>query len=54
MPHRTAATSPIYDQLVDEHGDVLDEARRLAERTHREAERLLAWNLSASGADRPE
>ncbi len=53
MPHRAAA-SPIYDSLVDEHGDVLGEARRLAEITHREAERLLAWDLSATGADRPE
>ncbi|GGU25129.1 hypothetical protein [Streptomyces lavendofoliae] len=53
MPHRSAA-SPIYDRLVDEHGDVLGEARKLAELTHREAERLLAWDLSATGADRPE
>ncbi|GAA2489022.1 hypothetical protein [Streptomyces gobitricini] len=49
-----STASPIYDQLVDEHGDVLHEARRLAERTHREAERLLSWDMSALEADDPE
>jgi hypothetical protein len=46
--------SPIYDQLVDEHGDVPGEAKTLAEVTRREAERLLTWDLSASGADHAE
>ncbi|MHC3389414.1 hypothetical protein [Streptomyces lavendulocolor] len=46
--------SPIYDQLVDEHGDVPGEARKLADITRREAERLLTWDLSASGADPAE
>ncbi|WP_309053144.1 hypothetical protein [Streptomyces sp.] len=50
----TLLGSPIYDQLVDEHGDVLGEARTLAEVTRREAERLLTWDLSAAGADHPE
>ncbi|MFF8828121.1 hypothetical protein [Streptomyces sp. NPDC015131] len=36
------AASPIYDQLVEEHGDVLGDARKLAEITHQQAERLLA------------
>ncbi|GAA4895210.1 hypothetical protein ACFPM3_20970 [Streptomyces coeruleoprunus] len=36
--------SPIYDQLVREHGDVLAEARRLAEITHQQADRLLSWD----------
>ncbi len=33
--------SPIYDQLVEEHGDVLNEARRLAEIAHQQADRVL-------------
>ncbi|WP_175407224.1 hypothetical protein [Streptomyces sp. TRM64462] len=36
--------SPIYDQLVEEHGDVLNEARRLAEITHQQADRMLSWD----------
>ncbi|MER7109797.1 hypothetical protein [Streptomyces sp. NPDC000229] len=54
FPRHTPPGSPIYDQLVEEHGDVLGEARKLAERTHREAERVLAWDLSAFGTDQPE
>ncbi|WP_228980314.1 hypothetical protein [Streptomyces sp. DH12] len=36
--------SPIYDRLVEEHGDVLDEVRRLAETAHEQAERMLDWD----------
>ncbi|MFE0738156.1 MULTISPECIES: hypothetical protein [Streptomyces] len=54
MTRPTLLGSPIYDQLVDEHGDVPGEARTLAEVTRREAERLLTWDLSAAGADHRE
>ncbi|MFC8915312.1 hypothetical protein ACGF5F_07530 [Streptomyces sp. NPDC047821] len=49
IPRHSPPGSPIYDQLVEEHGDVLGEARRLADLTNREAERLLAWDVSALG-----
>ncbi|MEV3993726.1 hypothetical protein AB0J57_33035 [Streptomyces sp. NPDC049837] len=51
IPRHSPPGSPIYDQLVEEHGDVLNEARRLAEQTHREAERVLAWDVSTFGRD---
>ncbi|MDN3297902.1 hypothetical protein QWM81_28455 [Streptomyces ficellus] len=48
--HRPAQPgSPIYDQLVQEHGDVLNEARKLAELTHRQADRVLHWDLTSRG-----
>ncbi|UUS33594.1 MULTISPECIES: hypothetical protein [Streptomyces] len=42
--HPQIADSPIYDRLVEEHGDVLDEVRRLAETAHEQAERMLDWD----------
>ncbi|MET9803877.1 hypothetical protein [Streptomyces sp. NPDC006368] len=39
--------SPIYDQLVEEHGDVLVEVRELADRTRRQADRLLHWDTGS-------
>ncbi|WP_179166602.1 hypothetical protein [Streptomyces sp. CB03238] len=54
IPRHTPPGSPIYDQLVREHGDVLNEARKLAERTHQEAERVLAWDVSSFGIDHSE
>ncbi|GGO97917.1 hypothetical protein [Wenjunlia tyrosinilytica] len=41
-PHRTDA--PIYDDLIEERGDVLAEARRVAEQTQREMGRLLDFS----------
>lgn len=35
--------SPIYQQLVQEHGDVVAEARATADRTQRQAGELLDW-----------
>ncbi|WP_181160285.1 MULTISPECIES: hypothetical protein [Streptomyces] len=40
--------SPIYDQLVEEQGDVLNEARELAEQTRETADQVLDWD------ERPE
>ncbi|MFF8290059.1 hypothetical protein ACF068_12635 [Streptomyces sp. NPDC016309] len=54
IARHTAAASPIYDRLVEEHGDVLDEARKLAELTHRQAERMLSWDLAHTGRDQAE
>ncbi|WP_198944068.1 hypothetical protein [Streptomyces sp. CB03234] len=54
IPRHTPPGSPIYDQLVQEHGDVLNEARKLAERTHQEAERVLAWDVFGFGRDHTE
>ncbi|MEE1756628.1 hypothetical protein [Streptomyces sp. SP18CS02] len=57
MTTRYAAPgSPIYDQLVQEHGDVLGEARKLADLTHRQADRLLgpSTDASAPGGEYPE
>jgi hypothetical protein len=34
---------PIYDSLIEEHGDVVAEARRIAEETAREADQALDW-----------
>ncbi|MET9514701.1 hypothetical protein [Streptomyces sp. NPDC002994] len=44
----TSPGSPIYDQLVMEHGDVLTEARKLADLTHQQADRVLTWDKSTS------
>ncbi|UQA90854.1 hypothetical protein [Streptomyces halobius] len=45
MPTQSADSgAPIYDWLVNEHGDVVAESREAAERTQREAERLLDWS----------
>ncbi|WP_167536346.1 hypothetical protein [Streptomyces ficellus] len=54
FPRHTAPGSPIYDELVAEHGDVLGEARALAERTSREADRLLSWDLASFGQEQSE
>ncbi|MFG3497106.1 hypothetical protein [Streptomyces sp. NPDC047928] len=53
-PHPAGPGSPIYDQLVQEHGDVLNEARKLAEITHRQADRVLDWDVPVLGWDYPE
>lgn len=34
---------PIYDSLIEEHGDVVAESRRVAEETAREANQALDW-----------
>ncbi|MEU7283527.1 hypothetical protein AB0A69_32875 [Streptomyces sp. NPDC045431] len=47
--HPSRPGSPIYDQLVEEHGDVIKEARRLAELTHRQADRVLRWDTPSLG-----
>lgn len=38
------ADAPIYASLVEKYGDVLTEARRVAERTQREATEALDFN----------
>ncbi|WP_455359771.1 hypothetical protein [Streptomyces sp. SYSU K21746] len=38
-----ASNPPIYDQLVQEHGDVVQEAREAAHHTHQQAEIALDW-----------
>ncbi|NEB77428.1 hypothetical protein G3I40_19720 [Streptomyces sp. SID14478] len=35
---------PIYDQLVQEHGDLLTETRKAAEQAQAEAKRALDWS----------
>ncbi|WP_353946800.1 hypothetical protein ABII15_37725 [Streptomyces sp. HUAS MG91] len=41
MPAPSTAPAPIYDQLVDEQGDVLAVAREAAQETERTAENVL-------------
>ncbi|GAA3091869.1 hypothetical protein GCM10010449_14510 [Streptomyces rectiviolaceus] len=41
MPANDAAQAPIYDTLVQEHGDVLATARKAAEETQQRAEAVL-------------
>lgn len=35
--------APIYDSLIEKHGDVVAESRRVAEETAREAHQALDW-----------
>ncbi|MFG2650701.1 hypothetical protein [Streptomyces sp. NPDC048436] len=41
MPANDAVQAPIYDTLVQEHGDVLATARKAAEETQQRAEDVL-------------
>ncbi|GGV24023.1 hypothetical protein GCM10010277_03960 [Streptomyces longisporoflavus] len=41
MPANEAAQAPIYETLVQEHGDVLATARKAAEETQQRAEAVL-------------
>ncbi|MFD4481225.1 MULTISPECIES: hypothetical protein [unclassified Streptomyces] len=41
MPANDAAEAPIYETLVQEHGDVLATARKAAEETQQRAEAVL-------------
>ncbi|WP_018529002.1 MULTISPECIES: hypothetical protein [unclassified Streptomyces] len=41
MPAPSTSPAPIYDQLVDEHGDVLAVAREAAQKAERTAEDVL-------------
>ena len=43
------AESPIYQQLVHEHGDVVAEARAMADETRRTAGELLNWSRRSTG-----
>lgn len=47
--------APIYDSLIKEHGDVITEARNVAEETQREATERLDFSgggtLPASGSE---
>ncbi|MET9494050.1 hypothetical protein [Streptomyces sp. NPDC006552] len=45
MPAPSTAPAPIYDRLVDEHGDVLADVREAARRTERTAEDVLDFAL---------
>ncbi|OON82531.1 hypothetical protein [Streptomyces tsukubensis] len=40
--------TPIYQQLVDEQGDVLTDSRETAEQIRRQAERALSWHGQAA------
>ncbi|MFG2889012.1 hypothetical protein QOM21_07635 [Streptomyces sp. Pv4-95] len=40
----TTSNPPIYDQLIQEHGDVVSQAREAADHTRREAEDALDWS----------
>ncbi|MEU6119105.1 hypothetical protein ABZ840_31770 [Streptomyces sp. NPDC047117] len=42
--------TPIYDQLINEHGDVATEAREYAEKTEREANEVLDFGMPAPSA----
>lgn len=44
----TAAEAPIYASLVEEHGDVLAEARRVAEQAEREVSQTLDFSRTTS------
>lgn len=49
---------PIYQRLIREHGDVVAEARAVAEQTQRQARRALDWSSvgsprAESGSERP-
>ena len=39
----------IYDQLVQEQGDVVTEAREAADHAHRQAEHVLDWSTPNTG-----
>ncbi|WP_405775791.1 hypothetical protein [Streptomyces sp. NBC_00859] len=43
MSYPPTPGSPIYDQLVQEHGDVLAEARKLAEEALQQADPAQYW-----------
>lgn len=49
MPAPSTAPAPIYDALVDEHGDVVAGAREAAEKTERTAEDVLDFGHPAVG-----
>lgn len=40
----TSSPTPIYEELVEEHGDILAEAREAAERSQQTASRALDWS----------
>ena len=42
--------SPIYQQLVHEHGDVVAEARAQADEAQRQAGEYLSWDGFGAGA----
>lgn len=40
----TASPTPIYEELVEEHGDILAQAREAAERSQQTASQALDWS----------
>ncbi|MFE6741750.1 hypothetical protein [Streptomyces tubercidicus] len=40
----TSSLTPIYEELVEEHGDILAEARAAAERSQLTASQALDWS----------
>jgi len=48
-----ASNPSIYDQLVQEHGDVVSEAREAADRTRRQADSVLDWSGTGALGRRP-
>ena len=44
----TAAEAPIYASLVEKHGDVLTEVRRVAEQAEREVSEMLDFSRTTS------
>ncbi|MBO1330640.1 hypothetical protein [Streptomyces sp. VRA16 Mangrove soil] len=55
MPAPSTAPAPIYDQLVDEQGDVLTVVREAAQETERTAEDVLDFGhgSAAEQGERP-
>ncbi|MBD3932301.1 hypothetical protein IF129_12145 [Streptomyces chumphonensis] len=41
---RATGQAPIYDSLIEEHGDVPAEVRAVAEKAQREVARALDWS----------
>ncbi|MEV5598656.1 hypothetical protein [Streptomyces sp. NPDC052496] len=48
---RLPAGPPIYDSLIEKHGDVPAQVRQLAKEMEREADELLDWSELRSGQD---
>lgn len=51
--HDTSSPTPIYEDLVAEHGDVIAASREAAERSQREASQALDWSELHRGRPRP-
>ncbi len=50
----TDTGAPIYDGLIEERGDVLAQAKQVAEHTRRVADEALGWGWPGSREPRPQ